>query len=244
MTVRLIDQDEHYGHIGFGSMTSSSANAFSSAQLDTIAEPDFIISRSEGQSLLSVEIEDVLVWDNREWVAKLQFTADVAGTEDLTIEANGGITKDNTSGSSNGPTAKTVAEGVFPGGSGTSVAGTAGVTNSARTVGQETPEYEAYFEYGFFTNEQQDATGHINNNSLRRVPYNVQKYSPYRVNGITCHNLMTAAHYWQWSDSTTITSTLVQGIGANVRRMSIDLEELLFDRETIFSLLDALELIS
>jgi len=247
MTLRLLDQDENYGNIGFGNMTMSGVDTYSSAQLPTLAEPTFIVTKKDKgrRSIIDVDIEDVFVWDNRKWNVRLAHSPPVTGNENQLYEATAGITLDNTSDSSNGPTAASIAQGTFPGGNGASVTGTAGVTGSARMVGQDKPEMVEFFDFGQQVNEEQSAVGHINISGVQRTPINYRENQTYEVNGHNVSYLMTAAHYWAWADTGGPTAAAgILNLGASVRKVSIDLEELLFDRNTVFSILDALEILS
>jgi len=239
LNVRSVSFDEHYGELGLGSMSQSAANTFSNAPIATIIEPDIIIKDfKQGTRSVDIKIDDILVWDNRHWKVWSNNIVDVAGNEGLVSLAVGGITKDNTVEQTDGPTDELIAQGTHPGGNGAAVTGAATANNTTRTVGDEITRYVERFEFGQFGNEE-NATGEINNGAIRRVPYNNQRKSGYEVNGITCHQLLTAAHYWVWSDSNALGSAMTLSLGIEARRMSIDINELMFDRSTLFSILDA-----
>lgn len=242
LTVRMIGNDEHYGQIGLGSMTMSAANAFSSAPLPGIIEPDLIIKTGTGKRrVLDIDIDDVLVWDCRRWDVRVGTGIDLAGGESTLQQLEGGITKDNTSRTDDGPTADSVAEGTNPSGRGASVTGTAGLGTTVMN-GEDVPRFEQYWDFGLFGNEE-NAAGEINNGAFSTKPKNSNlNYSPYQVDGITVHKLLTAAHYWLWGDSAAMTAAITFHLGADVRRMSINVEELMFDREVLLSILDALVL--
>lgn len=240
MTTRSITGDEHYGNIGFGSMVQSAANAFSTARLPAIAEPDVIIrNASDSRNTLKFDIDDILVWDVKRWFPEINFKFDVTASEGVNQRVHAGLTKDNTSEASDAPTADTIADGTQAGGSGAAVTGTAGVDASAPMVGQEIPKFEQFWDFGQFSNEE-NATGEINMSGVNRVPLVEPAYSPYSVDGNAVHKLLTAAHYHAWTGTEGQANPLTLSLGAEVRRMSVDLEELLFDRATLFSILDAL----
>lgn len=240
MSVRMIGHDMHYGQIGFGNMVQSGANTFSAAELAAICEPDLIIKTGTGKRrVLDIDIDDVLVWDNRRWHLDALITPDSVGSENNTQAAEIGITTDNTSDSSNGPASAVIAQGTRPGGTGTETTG--GAPGTTRMAGDDVPDYVMSWDFGLFANEE-NAAGDINIGGLVRRPRENVGYTPYEVDGITCHYLMTAAHYWLWFATEGLAAAAACGIGASVRRMSIDLEELMFDREVLLSILDALVL--
>lgn len=239
MTIRMIGHDEHYGRIGMGGVTQSAANAFSSAPLPAIIEPDLIISTGKDRSKLNIKIDDVLVWDCRRWDATTDGRPDTSGGENGIHELFAGITHDNVADltAGGGPTAFTVAEGVFPGGQAASVTGSAGLGTTIM-AGDEVPRFEANFEFMAFANEE-NAVGEINQKYTKEATF---KYEQYDVEGIAVHKLLTAAHYWFWVESTLLASAAAVQLGADVRRMSVDVQELMFDREVLLSILDALVL--
>ena len=116
----------HFGYIGFGSILAAGNDTFGAAILDAIAEPDLIIKTGTKQNILAIDVEDVIVWDNRQWHAKTNNQPDFVGGEAKIQNAQGGIVKDNTVNGNDAPTADTIAEGTQPGGSGGAATGTAG----------------------------------------------------------------------------------------------------------------------
>lgn len=241
MTLRVIGHDEHYGNIGFGSMTMSGANTFSSAPMDTICEPDIVIKTGTGRNrVLEIDIDDILVWDNRHWLPEADYSIDVAGAEAAIQEVFMGVTVDNTRAQTDGPTSDAIATGTRTGGSGASITGAATANNTTRTQGQEVPGFVARWDFGSFANEE-NATGEININNMAQHPKHGLTENPrYRVDGNDAHYLMTGAHYWMWGDTAAIGAAAVYNLGASVRRVSIDIEELMFDRAVLFTILDAL----
>lgn len=243
MSLRGLEQDQHYGQIGFGTLTMSAANVFSSAPLPTLAEPTFIVEKSRKKgSLIDVDIKEVFIWDNRKWDVRANVNPAATGNENDALEGIGGITVDNTSDLTAGPTAATSAQGVFPSGNGAAVTGTAGLGTTVMN-GQDKPRYVAHWDFGTFQNEE-NAAGEINIGSITRYPQNQVPMQPYEVDGIDVFYLMTGAHYWAWLDTTNAGNAAVLNLGASVKKMSVDIQELLFDRNTIFSLLDALEILT
>lgn len=239
MTTRSISHDEHFGKIGFGSMAMSAADTFSSIQLDAIMEPDLIIKTNAKRGQLDIAIDEVLVWDVRQWLPHVNVVTDFVGGEDKIQSIEGGIVKDLTINASQGPSTNTRAQGTNPGGQAAAVTGTAGVQGAARAAGSETPRWEAGWDFGRFSNEE-NAAGDINIAGFSIYPLNETRQSPYQVDGNTCHLLLTATHYWGWLTSAGIGTALNLGIGADVKRMSVDVEELFFDRAVLLSILDAL----
>jgi len=241
LNIRMVEGDEHYGHIGFGAVQQSGADVFSTAMIDKIIEPDIIIKDVERfKKTLAFDIDEILVWDLREWLAHMNSGFDVTGSEDSSQVYTGGVTVDNSKDGTDAPTAASVLEGVRPGGRIAATVGTAGLDFQQRTAGEEVPRFEAFFEFGGVGNEQQDATGQINYSGIQRWPLNDQKKAEYRVDGISVHKLLTGAHYHLYADTTGGSTARVLSLGGDVRKMSVDLQEVMFDRATVFSLLEAL----
>ena len=242
LNIRMIGHDEHYGMLGLGSIRASAADVFTSLLIDPRIEPDFIIKPRDDtrRRALEIDIDDVLVWDNREWIAYMQNVVDTTGGQDVLQYAEAGIIKDNTSNRSQGPTADTIAGRTRPGGTGAAVVGAATGSGTASTNGQDVPPFEARFDYGGSANEEQTAASQVNRNATRRLPENDTKFDPYVVDGITAHHLMTARSYWGWLLTVNQESTIDLDLAMDCRRMSIDIQELMFDRDVFLSILDAL----
>lgn len=241
LNIRMIGHDEHYGVLGLGTMSTSAADTFSSLLLDPRVEPDFIIKPKNNQRrrALEIDIDDVLVWDNREWLPISTNTRDLTTGTDVVQYFEGGIIKDNTGNRSQGPTANTIAGRTRSGGVGAAVAGLATGAQTATTNGSDVPPFEAYFDFGGNSNETADGTGQVNYR-FQRAPINSQKHTPYVVDGITAHKLMTARAYWLWCLTENLEVARDLTVGMDCRRMSIDIEELMFDRDVFLSILDAL----
>lgn len=241
-----IDGDRHYGNLGLGGMTLLGANTFSTAQISQEIEPDLVISplkRVAGhRRLLENDIEGILCWDVRKWLPYADVNPDTAGGEDATHLDEGGVTKDNTSAATNPPTANSVAQGTRPGGNVANVVGDAGTaTVRPQMVGQDVPAFEAFFDWQKDGVEEQTAVGQILTEG-RAWPKNPSSYtySPYNSAGITVHHLLTAAHYHFWALTTTKQSAAQYSLGINCKRMQVPFNEVMFDREVLLSLLDAL----
>ncbi len=239
MGFRLIEGDEHFGHIGFGEVVESAASAFSTAILPAIAEPDLIIKVGDGRkNVLAIDIRDIICWDNREWDYWTDMTPDFVGAEDKLQSAETGITKDNSVQGNQAPTGDNAAQGTRPGGSGVQVTGAAAGGPGTRMNGDEQPTrfVDRVMFFGV-ADEEQSAVGQIliQYDKERRTPY-----SPYEADGNTAHYLMTAAHYHLWIENNGLAAASAVSLGADVRRTSIDLKELMFDRAVLLSILDAL----
>jgi len=241
MGLRAVTGDLHYQKIGFGTVTLSGADTFSAAQLPKIAEPTFIVKDEINRAFLEVDVEDVLIWDNRKWEARAGGAIDFAVSEDKTQTSNWGVTKDNTSDGSDAPTSDAIAQGTRPGGKGAAVTGAAagGGDGGPLMNSDDIPtRYVARGEFFAIANEE-NAVGEINQSFSQDSTY---PYEPYQDSESehSVHYLMTAAHYHAWLDTagTGITGNL--SLGADVRKMAIDLQELMFDRQVILSILDAL----
>lgn len=239
MGFRLIEGDEHFGHIGFGELVEASGGTFGAGILPAIAEPDLIIKIGDGRkNVLAIDIRDVIVWDNREWDYWTDIVPDFSGGENLLQSMQTGITKDNSVEGNQAPTADTAAQGTRPGGSATVVAGLATGGPGNRLGGDEQPTrfVDRVMFFGS-ADEEQTAVGQIT------TPYNkVERtmYTPYEADGNTAHYLMTAAHYHLWIEAEGFATAAGVSLGADVRRTSVDLKELMFDRAVLLSILDAL----
>ncbi len=239
MGFRLIEGDEHFGHIGFGEMVEASASTFGATILPAIAEPDLIIKVGDGRkNVLAIDIKDIIVWDNREWDYWTDVVTDFVGGEDKRQSLEAGITKDNSADGNQAPTGDSAAQGTRPGGNGVAVAGLATGGPGNRMNGDEQAtrfvDRVGFFE---FTDEEQSAVGQIliSAEKVRRTTY-----SPYEADGNTAHYLMTAAHYHLWIEANGGAAVASVSLGADVRRTSVDLRELMFDRNVLLTILDAL----
>lgn len=243
LALRLLSSDLHYATHGFGTMTQSAANAFSSALVTSNIEPDLIVVEGKGnRRLLDLQISDILVWDVREWFPHLTWSPDIASAGDVVQTANAGLTKDNSADAREGPTTFATAQGTKPGGAGAAVTGTAGVQGSAPTVGDEVMPFEALWDYGMISNETVDATGQANHGGMKRMPHESCSYQRYEVEGNSAYHLLTAAHYWVWINTEALAAAASIALGGSVRRVSVDLDEVMFDREVVISILTALAL--
>ncbi len=237
MGLRSIEGDEHYGFIGLGSMVASAADVYSATIIDSIIEPDLIVSAKSGR-ILEIDVDDVLVWDCKEWHAHCNASPDIIGGEDLAQAAEGGITKDSTVNGNQQPTADTNAEGTRPGGDGAAVTGAAAGGPGTRTVGDEQPtRYVERFHWWGSADEEQTAVGQLLHEFNAHI---VKQNTQYRVDGNDAHLLLTAAHYHMWLDTDATGVANQMSLGMFARRMSIDLKELMFDRAVLLSILDAL----
>ncbi len=238
MSLRIIEHDEHFGYIGLGAMTESAANAFSATIIDAIIEPDLIIKTGRGARSLDIDIDDVIVWDCKEWHFHNNQSPDIVGGEDLTESVQAGITKDNTVNGNDAPTADSAAQGTLPGGNGGSVTGANAGGPGTRTIGDEQPTryVTRVFHWGQGA-EEQTAVGQIIREFNQMA---IVKNGRYRVDGNDVHYLLTAAHYHLWIEAQNLAAVSSEQLGMYTRRVAIDVEELMFDRAVIISILDAL----
>ncbi len=236
--LRSIEGDEHYGWLGAGTMAISATNVFSAAILPEIIEPDFIVKTGGTKLTLEIDVKDVLVWDAREWQAHTTLAPDIVGGEQTLQQMEGGLTKDNTVNGNDAPTADSVAQGTIPGGNGVAITGaSAGGPGTAMNGDEQPTRFVDRWSYMAMADEEQTAVGQI---LWQWEPVYTKQNEMYDVDGNSVHYLMTAAHYHMWGDSLGMATQLFQSLGFSVRRMSVDLKELMFDRAVILSILDAL----
>jgi len=243
--VKEIGGDQHYGNVGFGGMTMSAADTFSTAQLATLMQPTVFVKKVDTKDLLKIQIEDIIVWDVRKYNALQSTTPDVTGGEDLVHTVEGGITIDNTRDSTDRPTAESAAQGTRPGGQVANITGDAGTaTVPPQMTGAQPIKYETYFDWHQMAVEEQTAVGQILQEP-HQFPRNPEQstYTPYEVEGLTLHHLLTGAHYHFWATTIRIQSPGQFSIGADAKKMSVDFDEVQFDRASMFNLIEALEAI-
>ncbi len=236
MTVRTVEGDEHYGMLGLGSMLESAAATFSQVQCSVFYNPDIIIKPSKTRSKLEIDIQDIFVWDNREYVFRTTVDPDLIGGEDKNQEYFAIITKENSSDNSGNPTSDVVGQGTHPGGQNAAVTGDATAIPPI-AVGEEAPAFEAFAQFIASGQEQGTDVGTV------QIPYTLfvrYPYAQYSVDGHSVHHLATAAHYNLAIGGEGVDAAAQLSLGADVRRMTVDLTELLFDRDILLSILDAL----
>jgi len=234
---KLIDGDEHFGDIGFGGVLQDGATGtnFTAARASALMSPTVRIADvRDSSNILEFIIDEIITWDVRRYDGQCSVQPDNVGAENVRQAAHVGITKDNTREVTNQPTANNTAQGTLPGGDQTSV-------TTGTTVGQEVPRYEERFTIFNFANEE-NAAGEINitHNEMIR-----QEYAGYVVDGNWYHHLLTARNYHLWVDSSLALPAAGQfRLGAEVRKVVVDLKEVLFDRGSLITIEDAVGVIS
>lgn len=231
----LIDQDEHFGTIGFGNALQTTVDVFTVSQFDVIAEPDIIVKRGKSGNLFDIIVDDIMVWDTQHWEVHQSIAPELAGSEGARQVIVGGITNDNSENATDQPSSDIIAQGTFPGGD------QAGVLTTVRTSGDENPRYEARFDFLDVTVEE-NAAGEIVvlSDQMQRRTY--QQYTD--AGGNTFFNPMSARHYHMWLDSSGVDALGQLSVGGYVRRIVMTLEEVLFDRSSIIGLIEALQALS
>lgn len=218
---KVLPIDQLPGEVTFGNLTESSANTFTAAQIpDDIVSPDIIIDKDLflGGGL---NIEQVLAWDVYAWEPFTNARADISAGLNLVQEFNGGITKENTVDSSDGPTADTNPQETRP-----------GAGNAASNT-----NYVRRWTWGYGANESEDATGQIN----RPTP-DAQKFEKEQMTILTpgprsYYYPMLAAHYHLWGEGFNLNGASVMQLGVQARRIEVEFEELMFDREAFLGIL-------
>ncbi len=239
MGVRMVEGDFHYGHLGLGSLIASAADTFSATIIDPAIEPDLIVTLAKGKSILEVEIDDVLLWDSRKIKYQSTNAPDRAAGGDTTQFDRAGITVDNTVNGNDAPTADTVAQGTRPSGGGVGVTGAAaGGPGTPTNIGEQGLRYWDSVEFWATSNETVDATGQANHGFNQFAETEFSPYTP--DSDIVCHKLWTGAHYHAWTASTATGNSTTLDFGIDCRKMSVDVNELLFDRGVLLSLIEAL----
>ncbi len=233
---KLIDGDEHFGDIGFGGVIQGSADTFIAGRATALMSPTVRIGNvTDNRNLLSFIIEEIITWDVRHFQMVNTIIPDNVGSEGARQSIKAGITKDNTREVTEQPSADTIAEGTFPTGSNALV-------SSGTTVGQEVPRYEERFDFLEFSNEE-NATGEINLNATG-LQIRDREYAGYVVDGNWYHHLLTARNYHLWGESKFTDNIGGIGLGAEVRKVVVDLKEVLFDRGSLITIEDAVGVIS
>lgn len=238
LMAKLIDGDEHFGDIGFGGVIQPSPDVFTRARATQLMAPTVRIGDvTDNRNLLSFIIEEIITWDVRHFEMHNSIVPRNAASEGLRQSIAGGITKDNTREVTAFPTADTIAQGTFPGGD------QAHVASGAVTVGQEVPRFEERFQFLQFQNEE-NATGEINLNGGPELVLQDKVYAGYVVEGNWYHHLLTARNYHMWCTSSQTGNAGGVRLGAEVRKVVVDLKEVLFDRGSLITIEDAVGVIS
>lgn len=233
----LIGGDEHYGSVGFGNFTASTVNVFTAVRLGTTIEPTVLIKDVDKRSsVLDIKFDDVLVWDISHWNVRLLISWDVT-SQDVNQESVGGVTVDNTSGVNDQPTADTIAQGTKPGGDGATI-------TSGTTTGQVNPRFEMGWATEASANETADATGQSTRTGQIHHPDVHPQPKAVPDNGNWFYKLLTSRAYHAWMDGNAQATAVSASIGAQARRVSVGLDEVLFDRGGIVDILTALQAIT
>jgi len=237
LLAKLIDGDEFFGDIGFGGVVQSGASGtdFTAVRAPALMSPTVRIGDvTDNRNLLSFIIEEIITWDVRRYDTQCSVFPENVGADDTRQSATAGITKDNTREVTNQPTSDGTPQGTLPGGDQVSV-------STGTAVGQEVPRYEERFVYFNFVNEA-NATGNINISHKEMVK---MEYPGYVVDGNWFHHLLTARNYHLWVASSNAFAAAGQfRLGAEVRKVVVDLKEVLFDRGSLITIEDAVGVIS
>lgn len=208
---RLLDVDEHPGHIDLGQRFMATANVFETELLpdDTIA-PDITINKS-ALTRGEVKVDEVLVWDTQFFEVLGPFRAAIP--DNLESGWFCGMVEDNTILGDNPPTADLAAEGTLPGG---------------QSFGKSNYVWRLENIVGDF----QTATGKTSSNNDGLLRYN---FWGYIVDGVTWHKILTSGHYHFWFQSVQETGNPDFALGMEARRVEVDFVEALFDRQNILA---------
>jgi len=213
--------DKLPGEVTFGNLTETGANTFTRVQInDDIASPDIIIDEKlfKGGGL---NIEQVLAWDVYAWEPMTNARADITGAEDTIQEFNGGLTKDNSVDSTDFPTADTLPEETRPG-SGNPASNT---------------RYVRRWTWGFGANEEQSAASQINRPTPDAQKFEVNPMTIITPGPRSYYYPMLAAHYHLWGEGLALNGASTMQLGILGRRIEVEFEELMFDREAFLGIL-------
>jgi len=239
--VRWVDGQEHFGEVGLGNMVMSGVDAFSAVLLPTLIEPTIILTIKDktARRILQSDIDDIIVWDLREWLPEIYEEIDVTGGEDALHQAFGGVVKENFT-TAVVPNADTIGDDTRSGGVGAQATGQAVAGVNVRSIGNEPVGYLARWEFWRVAHEEQAATSALTT-LYSMLPKHRMNYSMYpSSNGVPVHKLLTARHYHWWTDTLTAATAAEVSLGMEATRKSIDIEEVMLDRGVFLSLLDAL----
>lgn len=221
MAPNVLAIDRFPNQISFGNLAETTENTFRTLQIpDAIISPDIVVDGGlfDGGGF---KIEDVLVWDVHLWEPFTDAGPDITGGEGLAMAMNAGMTKDNSTDGSGGPSADTAAEETRPGSG-----------NAASFT-----KYVHRWGWQFGSNEQQDATGQINRSlsePQKRIMPQLVVLGPA---GKNYGEVLTAAHYHHWLQGQNLSGLKTFQNGVQARRVQVDFDELMFDRETLLGIL-------
>lgn len=234
LMITLVDQDEEYAMVGLGSVTESAANTYSIASIDDIIEPTIIYDLNFSGNKLVTKIENILVWDVREFVFSTLNETPITSLEDDVIRLRAGIAKDNT-------LDKTGFPSTLPqvGGEGATVVGAS--SGTLNVMNQDTlPAAEAIVSF-LHTGVEENATGEIVIENEDIIHY---KYPRKSDGGNQSHHVMTHANYYAFAVAAGFVAAQAISVAMDARLVSIDIDELFADRQVILNLADALTILT
>jgi len=223
---RVLPMDLHYGAVGLSDLALSAADTFTAVQIsDDIISPDVVIDEDLFTSEGDLDIQEILTWDcaRFEWGSVTSPTV-VAG-QNKVQSSDQGLVLDNR------------VEAILP----TNDSSAQQTRASGNELGTES-RFVDRVNHMKFANEE-NAVGEIDKNMWRPSIVTEWPRSWSGGGGAQGSNygyVMTAAHYHHWGDGSGMTPNVAGfELGMKARRISIEFLELMFDRQTIIGILNA-----
>lgn len=223
--MRALPMDIIPGPVALIIMPLSAADVFTTEQIsDDVVAPDVVIDEDLFSSAGNLQIQEILAWD----VTRIQLeqsTAPLAvGSENDTTQWQAGIVRDNAV-TAVPPTSNVETQHTRPGANDSSA--------SSRFV-------EKW--YARITNEEQASPANVTlgDNGDWHYQQTVYERLINKTNMDVSELVMLDAHYHFWGDSILQTANVCSwSMGMRARRISADFLELMFDRQTLLGILNA-----
>ncbi len=218
---KVLSIDQTPGEISFGNTTETGANTFTRDQVpDDIIAPDIVVDKKifDGGGLT---IEEVLAWDIYAWEPMTDARPDISAAQDTVQEFNAGLTKDNSVLGDDVPTADSLVQETRPGSG-------AGSTN-VRYVRRWTWPYGA--------NQEVTAASQVNRMHVPAQKFEMNQMTILPPGPRSYYLPLLAAHYHRWAEGFNLNGASTFSLGAVARRIQVEFDELMFDRESLLGIL-------
>lgn len=222
--MRALPMDKIPGPVALIVMPLGTTDVFTTEQIsDDVASPDVVIDEDLFSTEGNLQIKEVLAWD----VTRLQLTQT---TEPLIVASENklqhwfaGLTRDNAV-TAVAPTSDAELQHTRPG------------ANQSSTRSRFVERWEARLSV-----EEQANPGNIvsENTDWFRQETTYMRLM-HKTNEDVSEFVMSDAHYHFWGDSSVTTANIMNwSLGMRARRISMDFLELMFDRQTLLGILNA-----